>query len=249
MKKLTKAYKNFEFLNSPAARTIRILAEYHEPLARFQKYGIKNSIVFFGSSRAFDFETVNKKVKHRNYDKAMKLAKYYDDAVELSKKLTQWSMSKKSEKQLIYICSGGGPGIMEAANKGAQLAGGKSIGLNISIPMEQDPNPYISPELMFEFHYFFIRKFWFVYMAKALVIFPGGYGTMDELMEVLTLIQTEKITKNLPIVIYGEEYWNDIINFKSLVEWGTIAEEDVNLFYFSNSVEDAYKYLTSRIKL
>ena len=257
-KRPVKAYGNLGFLNSPEARTIRILAEYHEPLARFRKYGIKNLLVFFGSSRSLDLETARKEVagNNKNLDlkkltdreqKKLQLAAYYEDAVELSKRLTKWAMDKSSGKQSYYICSGGGPGMMEAANKGAYLAGGKSIGLNISIPTEQFPNPYISEELKFEFHYFFVRKFWFVYLAKALVIFPGGYGTMDEWMEVLTLVQTQKITKKLPIVVYGSEYWNDIINFEALVSWGTIDEHDVELFHVCDDVDSAFNYLTKNL--
>lgn len=242
-----KAYSNMEFLNSPEARTIRILAEYHEPLARFRKYGIKNSIVFFGSARSIDHEHLKRNVKNPTA-KQLRLAEYYEDAVELSRRLTEWAMKDKSKGQRYYICSGGGPGMMEAANKGAHLAGGKSIGLNISLPMEQYPNPYITEELKFEFHYFFIRKFWFAYLAKAMVILPGGFGTLDELMEVLTLIQTHKLKKNLPIVIFGTEFWREVIHFDTLVEWGTIKAEDLALFHFSDSVDDAFDYLISRIE-
>ena len=257
-KRALKAYSNLHFLNSPEARTIRILAEYNEPLARFRKYNVKNLIVFFGSSRSLNLESARKEIAltHKSLDmqklndreqKKLRLAAYYEDAVELSKQLTKWAMNKSSGKQSYYICSGGGPGMMEAANKGAALAGGKSVGLNISIPTEQYPNTYISEELKFEFHYFFIRKFWFIYLAKALVIFPGGFGTMDEWMEVLTLIQTHKITKRLPIVVYGREYWNEIINFESLVSWGTIDEHDAKLFHLCDDVDSAYKYLTKNL--
>jgi len=241
----SKAYRNLEFLNSPHARTIRILAEYHEPRARFGKYGIENSIVFFGSARSRDLSEADTKDLDTY---AIKLSHYYHQAVELSKKLTEWSFKPGSKDQSYYICSGGGPGMMEAANKGATLAGGKSIGLNISIPTEQYPNPYITKELMFEFHYFFVRKFWFVYLAKALVIFPGGFGTLDELMEVLTLIQTEKLGKKLPIVLFGKEYWNDVIDFHALIKWGTISKEDLDLMYFSDDVDDAFNYLITNIK-
>jgi uncharacterized protein (TIGR00730 family) len=235
-----KAYKNIPFLNSSDARTIRILSEYYEPFTRFKKHKIKNSIVFFGSARAAT-PASNKKPYHK------KLSRYYQDAVELASKLTKWSITRESGKQHYYICSGGGPGIMEAANKGADLAGGKSIGLNISLPMEQYPNDFITEELNFEFHYFFIRKFWFMYLAKAVVIFPGGFGTMDELFEVITLIQTKKVTKQLPIVIYGKEYWDQILNFDAMADWGTISTEDKQLLYFSDDVEDAYQYLILHI--
>jgi uncharacterized protein (TIGR00730 family) len=239
-----KAYKNISFLNSSDARTIRILSEYYEPLARFKKHKIKNSIVFFGSARVADPAHADKtgQTPHQK-----KLGKYYQDAVELARKLTEWSINRESGKQHYYICSGGGPGIMEAANKGAYLAGGKSIGLNISIPMEQYPNAYITEDLMFEFHYFFIRKFWFMYLAKALVIFPGGFGTLDELFEAMTLIQTGKVSKPLPIVIYGNEYWQHVLKFDTMVEWGTIDEHEKQLLYFSDDVEDTYHYLTSNI--
>ncbi len=245
LQKPPKAYRNLEFLNSPHARTIRILSEYHEPRARFEKYGVENSIVFFGSARSRDLSGTDSKDQDTY---ALKLSHYYQQAVELSKKLTEWSFKPGSKDQSYYICSGGGPGMMEAANKGATLAGGKSIGLNISIPMEQYPNSYITKELMFEFHYFFVRKFWFVYLAKALVIFPGGFGTLDELMEVLTLIQTQKLGKKLPIVLFGKEYWNDVIDFQAFIKWGTISKEDLDLVYFSDDIDDAFNYLTSNIK-
>ncbi|MBN1409070.1 MAG: LOG family protein, partial [Calditrichaceae bacterium] len=177
----------------------------------------------------------------------VRLSKYYEDAVNLAKLLTNWAMDKKSKEQKYYICSGGGPGIMEAANKGAKLAGGKSIGLNISIPMEQEPNHYITDELSFEFHYFFMRKYWFAYLAKALVIFPGGFGTLDELMEVLTLIQTKKIQKELPIVVFGQDYWNEIIDIGAMARWGTISKHDLDLFNYVNSPVEAFNYITEFI--
>ncbi len=262
-KRPPKAYRNLDFLHSRDARSIRILAEYYEPLSRFQKYGIENSIVFFGSARSTDLKSAKKDIeKFRVHlekeqlpekeieiriNRRLKLAEYYEDAVKLSEKLTLWTLDKKTGKQEYYICSGGGPGMMEAANKGAHKAGGKSIGLNISIPMEQYPNRYISEELMFEFHYFFIRKFWFIYLAKALVVFPGGFGTMDELMEVITLIQTQKLTRRLPIVIYGSDYWNDVLNLNALVQWGTISHKDLDLIYFADEVDTAFDYLVKNM--
>ena len=253
-KKPPKAYRNIDFLNSPDARTIRILSEYYEPQARFKKYGIKNLIVFFGSARAKSPENIKQILNSKaansveeNKRYTLRLSEYYQDAVTLSQKLTEWSMDKDANKQEYYVCSGGGPGMMEAANKGASLAGGKSVGLNISIPLEQDPNPYITKELMFEFHYFFIRKFWFIYLAKALVIFPGGFGTFDELMEALTLLQTKKTVKELPIIIYGKDYWREVLDLEAMMRWGTISKKDLDLIYFCDTVEDVFTYLTARL--
>ena len=168
------------------------------------------------------------------------MSKYYDDAVELSKRLTQWSMNLETAANRFIVCTGGGPGIMEAANKGAKLAGGYSIGLNISIPFEQFMNKYVSPELRFEFHYFFMRKFWFAYLAKSLVVFPGGFGTMDEFFEILTLLQTGKIKKKMLLIMYDDKYWKDIINFEGLIENGVINRSDLNLFTFCKSVDEAF---------
>ncbi|MEW6507797.1 MAG: TIGR00730 family Rossman fold protein [Bacteroidota bacterium] len=259
--KVQKAYKNLEFLNSADARTIRILAEYYEPKARFQRNNIVDTIVFFGSARILcrkdALKLVDKAQKDNsrgsevNFDRAVKqleMSKYYEDAVKLSKKLTLWSKSLGQDKNRFIICSGGGPGIMEAANRGAKLAGGHSIGLNISIPYEQFVNKYVDPELAIEFHYFFMRKLWFVYLAKALIVFPGGFGTMDELMEVLTLVQTKKITKKMKVIMYDESYWREIINFDALIEHGTISREDMKLFDFCNSIDDAFDKITSHFK-
>lgn len=259
-KRPEKAYKNLKFLNSAKARPIRILAEFLEPHHRFREYGIHSTIVFFGSARVKDHETAKKDLKQLAAENEAKpsprngkaleasrlhfrLANYYEQAVELARLLTEWAQDKESGKQRFYICSGGGPGIMEAANKGANIAGGKSIGLNISIPHEQEPNPYISNEFSFEFHYFFMRKYWFVYLAKALVIFPGGFGTLDELMEVLTLIQTKKINRPLPILVFGQDYWREIIDLKAMARWGTISEEDLKLFHFVNTAQEGFDYL------
>lgn len=262
-----KAYKNIDFINSGDARVIRILAELLEPKQRFRKQNIKDTIVFFGSARTRSPEEAKKyleEIKERYISadnkqengelqqelqfakKQVFLSRYYNDAVQLAKRLTAWSKSLNSNSRFI-VCSGGGFGMMEAANKGAREAGGKTIGLNISLPMEQYPNQYISPELNFEFHYFFMRKFWFVYLAKGLVIFPGGFGTLDELFEVLTLIQTKKLEKCLPIVIYGTEYWKKIINLNAMVEYGTISKKDLDLFRFCDTVDDAYNYLTGEL--
>lgn len=262
-KKITvqKAYKNLDFLASAEARTIRILSEYYEPKARFQKHNIVDTIVFFGSARIISRKDAlklvekaqkdNSKSSEINFDRAVKqleMSKYYEDAVKLSKKLTLWSKSLGLDKNRFIVCSGGGPGIMEAANKGAKLAGGHSIGLNISIPYEQFVNKYVDPELAFEFHYFFMRKLWFIYLAKALIVFPGGFGTLDELMEVLTLVQTKKITKKMKVIMYDENYWKEVINFDALIEHGTISREDMKLFDFSNSVDDAFEKMTNHFK-
>ncbi|MDQ7817437.1 MAG: LOG family protein [Melioribacteraceae bacterium] len=257
VKKPQKAYKNLDFLSSADARTLRILSEYYEPKARFQKHNIVDTIVFFGSARINSRKEAlklvekaqkdNSKNAEYNFDRAVKqleMSTYYEDAVKLSKKLTSWSKSLKEEKNRFIICSGGGPGIMEAANKGAKLAGGHSIGLNISIPFEQFVNKYVAPELAFEFHYFFMRKLWFIYLAKALIVFPGGFGTMDELMEVLTLVQTKKITKKMKIIMYDENYWKEVINFEALIEHGTISREDLKLFDFGNSIDEVFEKLT-----
>lgn len=256
-----KAYNNREFLHSPDARTIRILAEFLEPMSRFRRYRIRDTVVFFGSARvqprataeARHAELLKKINKNKNPSKvvlnaledaqiSLLMSRFYEDAERLAGMLTRWSKTLNDSERFV-VCSGGGPGIMEAANKGALLAGGKSIGLNITIPLEQSPNPYISPELNFQFHYFFIRKFWFVYLAKGLVIFPGGFGTMDELMEVLTLIQTQKLSKKLALVIYGREYWEQVLNFDAMVKYKTISREDLRLFKMADSPEEAFQYL------
>ncbi len=256
-----KAYKNLDFLNSPQARSIRILAEFLEPLSRFRHEGIKDTIVFFGSARILPrkdakkrLETVKSKIfKTKRASKKLQsqledaiidlqMSGYYEDAATLTYKLTKWAKKLDSDRHFV-ICSGGGPGIMEAANKGALTAGGKSMGLNISLPFEQDSNPYISKNLSFEFHYFFMRKFWFLYPAKALVIFPGGFGSLDEFMEVLTLVQTKKIKKSLTIVLYGRNYWNQVINFPAMVKFRTISKGDLKLFSFADTPDEAFQIL------
>lgn len=261
-----KAYTNLEFVHSPDARPLRILAEFMEPLHRFRAQNVKDTVVFFGSARIRTPEAAQEQVDAAQARiqaegsspegdallaralGGLRLARYYDDAVELARLLTEWSQSLPTHERHFLVCSGGGPGIMEAANKGASLADGKSIGLNISIPFEQNPNPYISPELNFEFHYFFMRKFWFVYLAKALIVFPGGFGTLDEMMEVLTLVQTRKVSKPLPIVVFGKEYWDDIINLEAMAKWGTISREDIKLLHFSDSPQEAFEYLKARLE-
>lgn len=257
----SKAYDNAKFLKSPQGRTIRILSEFLEPSQRFRKEGIRNTIVVFGSARLHSkaearkqLRIVKKKVGTKKRlsprDKeelqkasiAFTMSQYYEDAVKLTAMLSRWSKTLKAEHQFA-ICSGGGPGIMEAANKGAKSVRGKSVGLNISLPFEQTSNLFISKNLGFEFHYFFMRKFWFVYLAKAMIMFPGGFGTLDELMEVLTLLQTKKVKKPLPMVLYGSQYWNEIINFESMVKYQTISLHDRHLFRFADTPEEAFNYL------
>jgi len=263
-KTLLKAYADIEFLNSSDARILRILSEFIHPQSRFRRLKIMDTIVFFGSARLMSrrdankvynkFKTINPKSTSklaeelRGAQHLVKMSKYYEDAVELSKRLTEWSMGLKTQANRFIICTGGGPGIMEAANKGAKLAGGYSVGLNISIPFEQFVNEYVTPDLSFEFHYFFMRKFWFAYLAKALIVFPGGFGTMDEFFELITLIQTGKIKKNLLLVVYDKKYWSNIINFKGLVEHGVISSSDLNLFSFCNTVDQAFNIITAHFK-
>jgi uncharacterized protein (TIGR00730 family) len=240
-----------------------MLSEFYEPQARFSKHNIVDTIVFFGSARINSTADAKKELakikkikkvtpsvkrKIKLAEQAVELGKYYDDAVELSKRLTKWSKKFNSDKKRFIVCSGGGPGIMEAANKGAKLAGGTSIGLNISIPFEQFVNKYVDDELAFEFHYFFMRKFWFMYLAKALIAFPGGFGTLDELMEVLTLVQTGKIKKPMKIIVYGEQYWKQLINFDHLIEMGTINKSDMKLFDFCNTVDEAFDKIKSHFE-
>jgi uncharacterized protein (TIGR00730 family) len=222
------AYLNERFLVSPDARALRILAEYLEPLSHFRRQKIRDTVVFFGSARLTEDGP---------------LGRYYAEARELAYRLTDWADQFTNNTYRFVVCSGGGPGIMEAANRGANEAGGKTVGLNIGLPFEQLPNPYITPELNFEFHYFFMRKFWFAYLAKALVVFPGGFGTMDELMELLTLSQTQKLAKHLTILLYGTTFWKEIINFDALVRYEMIAPEDLNLFYYADDPETAFEIL------
>ena len=263
---LEKSYNNLEFLNSPAARNIRILSEMIEPDTRFRKHRVKNTVVFFGSARTLqkaqatkNLNKLKKEIKSKTKpsaalnkkleqaEKDLIMSRYYEDTCDLAEKLTHWFKSLKKEQKQFMVCSGGGPGIMEAANRGAAKAKGKSIGLNISLPMEQYPNEYQTKDISFEFHYFFIRKFWFFYLAKALVVLPGGFGTMDEFFELLTLIQTQKSKKYMPIVLYGSEYWSKIINFDEMVKWGAISPEDLNLFKIFDDPEKAFQYLKKEL--
>lgn len=262
--KNSKAYENYDFINSTNGRTIRLLAEYLEPKARFKKHKIVDTIVFFGSARLMsrrNAQTALNKIQSANpktipnfgkqlrmAQRAFEMSRYYEEAVELSRRLTEWSMNLETSANRFIVCTGGGPGIMEAANKGAKKAGGYSIGLNISIPFEQFVNKYVTNDLSFEFHYFFMRKFWFAYLSKALIVFPGGFGTMDELFEILTLVQTEKIRKKLAMVIYDEKYWKSIINFDNLIYQGVISESDMKLFHFCNNIDDAFKIVKNHLE-
>jgi len=260
LKSAPLAYRNQAFLNSPDGRILRILSEYQEPLSRFRREQIQDTVVFFGSARFSGHaeakqsltaieKTEAKAPLHQQELQvkravaAVDMAQYYEDARRLAFLLTKWSSQIPARRHRFVVTTGGGPGIMEAANLGAHEAGGKTIGLNIHLPFEQDPNPYITPSLNFEFHYFFMRKFWFAYLSKALVIFPGGFGTMDELFEILTLAQTDKLAKKILVVIYGSKYWNRIINFQAFVDAGTIAPEDLDLFKIVDSPEDAFAFL------
>jgi hypothetical protein len=254
------AYENDAFLKGPDGRPLRILAEYAEPLARFRREKIQDTVVFFGSARFRSLSTAEEAVQllarpgsaepapeheqatHRA-QRAVDMAHYYEDARRLAHMLTDWTRTLPGKRHRFVVTTGGGPGIMEAANRGAREAGGKTIGLNIALPFEQVPNPYITPELNFEFHYFFMRKLWFAYLAKALVVFPGGFGTLDELFEILTLAQTEKLAKKMTVLVYGEEYWRRVLNLEALADAGTIAPGDVNLFQFVDTPEAAFAKL------
>jgi uncharacterized protein (TIGR00730 family) len=259
-----KAYLDHSFLKSEEARPIRILAEYMEPLRRFKAQNIQDTVVFFGSARIHSREAAQRAFEelahvHRTKSesemkeilargrRALEWSRYYEEARTLARMLTEWSQGLDTSHHRFVVTSGGGPGIMEAANRGATEAGGKTIGLNISLPHEQGPNPYLTPGLHFEFHYFFMRKFWFAYLAKALVIFPGGFGTLDEMFEILTLMQTEKLAKQIQIILYGSEYWDPIFKMKPLVEWGAISESDVDLLVRADAPEVAFELLKDHL--
>jgi uncharacterized protein (TIGR00730 family) len=260
LKSAPVAYQNEPFLDSPDGRILRILAEYQEPLARFRREQIQDTVVFFGSARFQGRDAASKSlaaIKQRQsvvsaeqFEKDVKraqagieMARYYEDARRLAHMLTEWSIQIPARRRRFVVTTGGGPGIMEAANLGAHEAGGKTIGLNIQLPFEQCPNQFITPALNFQFHYFFMRKFWFAYLAKGLVIFPGGFGTMDELFEILTLAQTDKLAKKILVVIYGSEYWNKILNFQAFVDAGTISPQDLDQFKLVDTPEEAFEFL------
>ena len=254
------AYQNEPFLNSPEGRILRILSEYSEPLSRFRREQIQDTVVFFGSARFHSRSVAQNRLtelqkglapqrapEHKMALASVDMARYYEEARRLAFLLTQWSIQIPARRRRFVVTTGGGPGIMEAANLGAHEAGGKTIGLNINLPFEQYPNPYITPSLNFEFHYFIMRKFWFAYLAKALVIFPGGFGTLDELFEILTLAQTQKLAKKILVVIYGREYWNRVINFQAMADAGTISPEDLDLFRMVDSPEEGFEYLRNAL--
>ena len=254
LKSAPLAYQNEPFLNSPDGRLLRILSEYSEPLSRFRREQIQDTVVFFGSARFQSREDAERKLAEVRTSRpgqeelasaqaSVKMSRYYEDARKLASMLTEWSIKIPARRRRFVVTTGGGPGIMEAANRGAKEAGGKTIGLNINLPFEQFPNPYITPSLNFEFHYFFMRKFWFAYLAKALVIFPGGFGTFDELFEILTLAQTDKLAKKILVVIYGGEYWKNLINFQAMIDAGTISAKDLDLFKLVNTPEEGFEFL------
>ena len=258
------AYLDPWFLESDEARPIRILAEYLEPLRRFKEQHIQDTVVFFGSARVHSrehaeeaLEALMKLVGGKGTDahedhlargrKAVQWSRYYEEARELARRLTEWSMALEEPNHRFVVTSGGGPGIMEAANRGAMEAGGKTMGFNIKLPFEQGANRYITDGLHFEFHYFFMRKFWFAYLAKALVIFPGGFGTLDEMFEILTLMQTEKLDKRIQIILYGREYWDPILDLGPMREWGAISPGDLDLLHRADSPAEAFALLKAHL--
>jgi uncharacterized protein (TIGR00730 family) len=235
---------------------LRILAEYLEPKSRFEREKVDDTIVFMGSARTLsreeaaqmlgDAEEAGGDVEGARM--ALRMSAYYEAARELAFRLTQWSKQIDMHEKRFVVCTGGGPGIMEAANRGAAEARGMNVGLTISIPVEEFDNQYVTRELAFHFHYFFMRKFWFAYLAKAVIVFPGGFGTLDELFELLTLVQTRKMKKPMPIVVFGAEYWRKVIDFDVLVSHGTINARDVELMRFTDSVDDAYEWIVKQLE-
>jgi len=262
MKAQPLAYLMPEFLTSEEGRPLRILSEYLEPRRRFRQHNIQDTVVFFGSARMRSRDCAERALavldgtngasgssgrELEEARKAVEWSRYYEEARQLARRLTAWSRALETPHHRFVVCSGGGPGIMEAANRGAREAGGPTIGLNIRLPFEQGPNPYITPGLHFEFHYFFMRKFWFAYLAKALVVFPGGFGTLDELFEILTLVQTEKLAKGIDVILYGTEYWDQALQLGPLAEWGAISPRDVGLVHRCDTVDEAYELLTTNL--
>jgi uncharacterized protein (TIGR00730 family) len=256
--KIPKAYRNEAFLNSKDGRELRMLAEYLEPKSRFDRENVDDTIVFMGSARTLSREKAEAALKRAETDgqsdagltnaqMVLKMSAYYEAARDLAFRLTQWSKGLNTPEKRFVVCTGGGPGIMEAANRGASEARGVNVGLTISLPLEEFDNPYITRGLGFHFHYFFMRKFWFYYLAKAVIVFPGGYGTLDELFELLTLVQTHKMKKPMPVVLFGTEYWREVVNFDALVRHGMINAADVSLVHPTDSVDDAYDYVVKHL--
>ncbi len=253
--RLVKAYRDEGFMDSSDARPLRVLAEYLEPERRFEHYRVNDTIVFMGSARIPSREQAQAELERARQEggdlsqaeQRLEMSEYYEQARELARRLTEWSKQLSDEERRFVVCTGGGPGIMEAANRGASEAKGINVGLTISIPIKEFDNVYVTRELSFHFHYFFMRKFWFAYLAKAVIVFPGGFGTLDELFELLTLLQTRKITKHLPVVLFGKKYWGDVINFDALIKYGTINADDVNLFFQTDSVDDAYEFIVDKL--
>jgi uncharacterized protein (TIGR00730 family) len=259
------AYLDPSFLESLEARPIRLLAEYLEPLRRFRDQRIQDTVVFFGSARIESLERAERALgsararaageptpEHEDALKralrGVEWARYYEEARQLARLLTTWSQALPSENHRFVVTSGGGPGIMEAANRGAREAGGKTIGLNIRLPFEQGANRYITDGLHFEFHYFFMQKFWFAYLASAIVVFPGGFGTLDELFEILTLSQTDKLSKRTDVVLYGREYWAPIINLQPMADWGAISGADLDLLHYADTPDEAFQQLRAHLE-
>ncbi|TAM81631.1 MAG: LOG family protein [Acidobacteria bacterium] len=258
------AYRNERFMDSADARTLRIVAEYLEPHVRLRRAGVQNTVVFFGSARMLPYDKAREKLREvmtrakcggppptreelRAARMALKMSKYYEQARELAHLITNWSLSLKNGRHFLVVCSGGGPGIMEAANRGAHEAGGVSIGFNIRLPMEQSSNPYITPELGFLFRYFFMRKLWFAQPSRAVIVFPGGFGTMDEMWEFLTLIQTHKMGHRATILLYGSRFWKKAVNFDWLRETGTVTAEESKLIRFVDSPREAFETLKTSL--
>ena len=250
-----RAYKNDAFIDGRDGRPLRILAEYLEPEARFERFQVRDTIVFFGSARILSRDAALAGLERAKEDggdlsgaeSRLHMSRYYEDARTLARRLTEWSKNLADGERRFVVCTGGGPGIMEAASRGASDAKGINIGLSISLPEEEFQNPYVTRELGFEFHYFFIRKFWFAYLAKAVIAMPGGFGTLDEFFELMTLIQTLKMKKRLPVVLYGGEFWDEVIDLKALVKYGTISASDLDLFYRTDSVDEAVEYVTGEL--
>ena len=249
-----KAYANPAFLNSKDARALRILAEYLEPRSRFERHGVEDTIVFMGSARTLSREQAEEALRKAESGgdvegarMALRMSAYYEAARELATRLTQWSKALDPKVRRFVVCTGGGPGIMEAASRGAAEARGMNVGLTISLPNEQFDNAYLTRELSVHFHYFFMRKFWFVYLAKAVIVFPGGFGTLDEMFELLTLVQTRKMRKAMPIVLFGTEFWRQVVDFGALVRHGTIGARDLELMHHTDSVDDAYNWIVQQL--